>query len=165
MVLLGAKRSLRLASICRLLVMNGGEGLRRCGFFSTSATRKAPASRSSKMPSTWAALVGLQALAPCFTRRARKGGGAFPARQASRDQYSSGTKAWMARSRSHTRRRATDCTRPALRRVRTQEDLGDAGGRLAQLLDDLGLAEDGGVFGRKILLQVHPQFMGGQILD
>jgi len=50
-------------------------------------------------------------------------------------------------------------------RVGTQEDLGDAGSRLLQLLDDLGLAEDGGIFGRKILVQVHPQVMGRQILD
>ena len=166
-----------------------------------------------------------------------------PARQASRDQYSSGTKAMMARSRSHTRRRATDCTRPALRpvltfcqrmradlvahqavedapgllgivagpvqrhrvgqglldgllgqlqeqhpveavvllpqglgdvpgdglafpvRVGAQVDLRDIRRGLLQLLDDLGLAQDGDVFRGKIVLQVHPQLVGGQVPD
>ena len=50
-------------------------------------------------------------------------------------------------------------------RVRPQVDLRDVRRRLLQLLDNLGLPQDGDVFGRKIVLQVHPQLVFGQVLD
>jgi hypothetical protein len=49
-----------------------------------------------------------------FCNFAAKGGGFSPSRRAVMDQYSSGTKAWMARSLSQMMRTATDWTRPAL---------------------------------------------------
>ena len=54
-----------------------------------------------------------------LSSRAAKAGGSFPSRLAMIDQYSSGTKAWISRSRSVMTRTATDCTRPADKPRRT----------------------------------------------
>ena len=51
---------------------------------------------------------------PLLTSLAANGGGESASRWAVIDQYSCGTKIWMARSRSQMMRRATLCTRPAL---------------------------------------------------
>ncbi len=50
-------------------------------------------------------------------------------------------------------------------RVGGQVDLGDARRHFLQLLDDLGLTQDGDVFGLKVVLQVDPELMGRQVPD
>ena len=57
---------------------------------------------------------------PChWAKLALNDGGKRPSNSAVSDQYSTGSKARISRSRSQTKRTATDCTRPALRPRRT----------------------------------------------
>ena len=49
-------------------------------------------------------------------------------------------------------------------RVGAQVDLRDARRHFLQLLDDLGLSQDGDVFGLKVVLQVDPQLIWGRSL-
>ncbi len=63
-----------------------------------------------------AASLGSSAFCPRISFNvAVKSGGFFPLSRAWSDQYSTGTKAAISRSRSVMRRTATDCTRPAER--------------------------------------------------
>ena len=50
-------------------------------------------------------------------------------------------------------------------RVGAQENLRGVRRGLLQFLDDLGLPQDGDVFGLKVVLQVHSQLVFGQVLD
>ena len=62
----------------------------------------------------------LSTFCPChWAKRALNDGGKRPSNCAVSDQYSTGSKARISRSRSQTRRTATDCTRPALKPRRT----------------------------------------------
>ena len=116
MVFCTSKPSVREASCCSVAVVKGGAGLRRSSSLSTVPTVKraarmraaaasaidplSSASRSSSAPSiSISAAVNVpppSAMTPASTV-----------------QYSRGTKASISASRSHTRRSATDCTRPA----------------------------------------------------
>ncbi len=118
MVRAGWKPSLREASCWRREVTNGGVGWRRRSLRSTLTTvHVAPASPAST--ASTAAFVSRRnclwsSLRPSTSAsRATKGGGSRPSSSASTVQYSSGVKAWIARSRSQMMRTATDCTRPA----------------------------------------------------
>ena len=104
---------------CSLLVMNGGTALFFRSLVVTESTTQLAPSRSASTAFDSAALPTLM-FAPAFCRSlASNSGGTGPARRAVRVQCSSGTNATMSRSRSHTSRKATDWTRPALRPRRT----------------------------------------------
>ena len=120
----GLKPSLRLASCWRVLVVNGGAGLRFDFLTATEVTTGLPAAiasrwvvavSSSPISGFWPSIrtrsavnVAASGVAPCGARST-----------ASRVQYSRALKARISRSRSTTMRTATDWTRPAERPVRT----------------------------------------------
>ena len=104
--------------------MNGGVGFGVAPCASTLATRPVDAgvdaigastssTRASCVSSRVAALLSSLLVRRPATSRAANGGGAPPSSRASTVQYSSGTNAWISRSRSTMMRTATDCTRPA----------------------------------------------------
>ncbi len=117
MVRCAEKPSLREASCCRVEVVKGGAGLRLPGFFSTEATLKAAACTAARAAVAAAASPRsnlVSRLPWCLTRRPRNG--SEPAlTSASTVQYSWVLNRSISSSRSTTRRRATDCTRPAER--------------------------------------------------
>src|ERR1700761_1007054 len=117
MVRWAEKPSLREASCCRVEVVKGGEGKRRAGFFSTADTLNWPASTAALAARAEASLLrsNLASFLPaCLTSLARNG--SEPAEtSASTVQYSWVLNCSISISRSTTRRRATDCTRPAER--------------------------------------------------
>ena len=110
--------SLRLASICRVEVVNGGGGLRRVRFFSTEPTVKLPAStfalaalaRASVLMSNWSSRLPSRCVS-----RAAKGAPVGVWNRPSTLQYSRARNASISASRSQISRSATDCTRPAER--------------------------------------------------
>ena len=115
MVFFGEKFSLRDASCCNVLVMNGAAGFR---FFSfrliPSSTSSAPS--TSLTTASAIAWVGISAFFPStLSSLPWNVGFTFPSRSSVIDQYSSDLKALISFSRSHTMRNATDCTRPALK--------------------------------------------------
>ena len=118
MVWAGAKPSLRLASCCKVEVVNGGGGLRLAGLASMLATVKAAVSSaclnaSASAPVPMSRRCTLRPSAP--TSRASNSSPRGVARVAISDQYSRGTNFSISSSRSQTSRSATDCTRPAER--------------------------------------------------
>src|SRR4026209_1123679 len=113
MVFLALKWSLRLASCWSVEVMNGGAGFRRRSPRFTDFTVHAWPWRPL-ITAMVSASLGRSAFCPRTSLRvAGKSGGLLPSSLAWRDQYSTGTKAAISRSRSVMRRTATDCTRPA----------------------------------------------------
>ena len=119
MVRFGEKPSLRLASCCRLDVVNGGAGERFVFLTATSVTigrlaRIAAAWRSAVSPSP---ISGF--LPPIRTRSASNVSPFGAIRTAFSVQYSRAVNARISRSRSTTIRTATDCTRPAESPART----------------------------------------------
>ena len=119
MVFFELKRSLRAASCCRRLVMNGATGLRRFSLRSMVWTTKSlpwmswtirVASVSDGSTASWPFTL-------CSF--ASKGGGCAPARVAVIDQYSSERNASRSLSRSQISMSATDWTRPMLKPRRT----------------------------------------------
>jgi len=119
MVRLGLKPSLRLASCWRVLVVNGGDGLRREAFVPTESTT----GRSPRRAVAWCSAVSpslMSSVLPAIrTRAAVKVVPSAVASSASRVQYSRAVNARISRSRSTTIRTATDWTRPAERPLRT----------------------------------------------
>ena len=101
------------ASCCSFDVVNGGMGFRLRSRATTFATRKAAFSRSARTDFACSSLPISTFLPSFLTRLAGKTGGAAASRWATTVQYSSGTNARIARSRSQMSLRATDCTRPA----------------------------------------------------
>ncbi len=119
MVFLALKPSRLAASCWSLAVVKGGGGLRRRSLRSTEATVKRAFSISAARPRAVSPSVSSALCPSTLNRRARNSGGSAAARSASSVQYSTLTKASISRSRSTTRRTATDCTRPAERPRRT----------------------------------------------
>jgi len=116
MVRRAVKRSLRAASCWSLLVVKGGTGFRRFSLRVTEATRKSPAGLQLRQDPVCLPLRADRGLLALYPLELRRNSGGTPSVRASRavmDQYSAGTKARTSRSRSTTRRRATDWTRPA----------------------------------------------------
>ena len=117
MVRWAEKPSLRAASCCRVEVVKGGAGERLAGFFSTADTLNWPASTAALAARAEDSLLrsNLESFLPwCLTSLARNG--SEPAEtSASTVQYSWVWNCSISISRSTTRRRATDCTRPAER--------------------------------------------------
>ena len=116
MVRWALKPSLREASCCRVEVVKGGGGLRRAGFFSTDLTVNWPVSTARLASVGFVGVAEAELVQPLAVelvhQRARKG--SEPAEtSASTVQYSCALNASISISRSTTRRRATDCTRPA----------------------------------------------------
>src|SRR5262245_43413988 len=116
MVCAGAKPSLRLASCCKVAVVNGGGGLRLAGLASILATVKAAVSSarlnaSASAPVPMSRRCTLRPSAP--TSLASNSSPRGVASVAISDQYSRGTNFSISSSRSQTSRSATDCTRPA----------------------------------------------------
>jgi hypothetical protein len=110
---LAVKWSLRLASCCSVEVMKGGAGFRRRSPRVTDFTVQTAPWRAA-ITARVAASSGRAAFSPRTSLRlAMKSGGFLPLSLACSDQYSTGTKAAISRSRSVRRRTATDCTRPA----------------------------------------------------
>ncbi len=93
--------------------MKGGAGFRRRSPRVTDFTvQVAPV--SPVVTAVVAASSGRSAFSPRTSLRvATKSGGFWPLSLACSDQYSTGTNAAISRSRSVSRRTATDCTRPA----------------------------------------------------
>ena len=110
--------SFLLASCCSVLVVNGAGGLRRARLRSTCATLNVPASTAAFARFASSALLrsNCSSLRPsrCVSR-AVNGAPRGVVNPASTVQYSRARNTSISASRSHTRRRATDCTRPALR--------------------------------------------------
>ena len=99
--------------------MNGGGAFLRRSLRSTDSTTKRAFSTSACRAFVVASSFS-SALEPSTRESfAVNSGGSRAARSASRLQYSSGLNASISRSRSTTRRTATDCTRPAERPRRT----------------------------------------------
>ena len=95
--------------------MNGGVGLRLRSPRVTDRTVKRASSSDATSPCT-ACSSPSDAFAPATSLSvATNSGGSVDARRACSDQYSTGTNAWISRSRSTMRRTATDWTRPAER--------------------------------------------------
>ena len=93
--------------------MNGGEGFRRRSPRVTDLTMKRPPSREA-ISARVSASVASDAFSPATSLSvATNSGGSFAASRACSDQYSTGTNAWISRSRSTISRTATDWTRPA----------------------------------------------------
>ena len=99
--------------------MNGAAGFRRRSPRVTDFTvHCAPC--SDVITATVSASVPSSAFWPRTSRSvATNSGGTFPRSFAWSDQYSTGTNAWISRSRSVMSRTATDWTRPADRPRRT----------------------------------------------
>jgi len=93
--------------------MNGGAGLRLLSPRVTERTRKrAPSSRA--ITARVVASSASAAFSPSTSRSvAMNSGGSVAFSLAWSVQYSTGTNAWISRSRSTISRTATDCTRPA----------------------------------------------------
>ncbi len=118
MVCLAEKPSLREASICKVEVANGANGLRFTAFFSTATTRNSPFSIAALMAAASAPVLMSSFLSVVPSIALSRAGNSSPlavAITASMVQYSSVLKASISASRSHTRRKATDWTRPAER--------------------------------------------------
>ena len=112
-VFLAENPSLRPASCWSVEVMNGGAGLRRRSPRVTDRTTNGRPSRPAMSARVSASLVS-DAFSPRTSRSvASNCGGRLPVSRACSDQYSTGTKASISRSRSTISRTATDCTRPA----------------------------------------------------
>src|SRR5210317_504431 len=113
MVFLAENLNLRLASICMLLVMNGGAGCRFFLFLLTSETANSDPLSSLQILSavslslTRCFLAGAF-LPSIFSRLATNCGGFSPRRSVAMVQYSSGLKALMAWSLSQIILTATD---------------------------------------------------------
>ncbi len=110
--------SLRLASIWKLAVVNGGCGLRLTRRRSTPATLNCPASTAALAAAAFAASFRSNWSSRLPSRcvsRAVNGAPAGVVKCASTVQYSRARNASISASRSQTRRSATDCTRPAER--------------------------------------------------
>ena len=114
MVRVAVKPSLRLASCCMVLVINGGAGTRRRLPRETAATVKASPFTSARMASA-SAFVFTSSFLPSLSARRAVNFLACPGGHstASMFQYSSGLKASISFSLSTMRRTATLCTRPA----------------------------------------------------
>ena len=112
-VRLGLKPSLRLASCCSVLVVNGGAGLRFEGRVATESTT----GLSERSAAAWACAVSPSPISSALPAiRETSAPNCVPsgvASTASSDQYSRAVNAVISRSRSTTSRTATDCTRPA----------------------------------------------------
>ncbi len=118
----GEKPSLRLASCCSVLVVNGGDGLVFLLVTATLATR-GWSPRSASACAVAAGPSPIPGLAPSIrTSSAANRSPASVCSSASSVQYSRAVKARISRSRSTTMRVATDCTRPAERPPRTLRD-------------------------------------------
>ena len=99
-------------------MVNGGGGLRRTRLRSTEVTRKLPASTAafarnadaSSGRSNWSSFLPSRCVS-----RAVNAAPAGVVNAASTVQYSRARKTSISASRSQISRRATDCTRPALR--------------------------------------------------
>src|SRR6266481_5158811 len=119
MVWLALKASLREASCCKVEVVKGGKGLRRTVLRSTDDTWKgAPAAILATADCAAASLgrSNFSSLRPSrWVRRAVKTAPSSVAKITETVQYSCDLKASISASRSHTRRSATDWTRPAER--------------------------------------------------
>ena len=119
MVFFAVKWSLRPASCWSVEVMKGAAGFRRRSPRVTALTFHCPP-WSPVITASVTDSVGRSAFSPPTSFRvATNSGGVWPLSRAWSDQYSTGTKAWISRSRSVMRRTATDCTRPAERPRRT----------------------------------------------
>ena len=103
------------ASCCSVLVVKGAGACDLVTDFLTCATEYAPAASAASTSSACSLLPILHFLPARFSSVALKGEYFFPSSCSSAVivQYSSGLNAWISRSRSTTRRRATDCTLPA----------------------------------------------------
>ena len=111
---------MRDASCCIVEVMNGGAGRRRVSRLRTESTAYSAPSRSAAIAPARSASEIWMRFSPLSERSAALNvmgflfaASARLARLASIVQYSSGTNAWISRSRSTMRRSATDWTRPA----------------------------------------------------
>ncbi len=102
-----------LAACCRVEVINGALGLVVVGRSLTSAILYSPAFKSAIARSVCSLLVGRKVLPSSFLTSNLTASLPLVFKSANRSQYSSGMKALMDRSRSTTKRSATDCTRPA----------------------------------------------------
>ena len=95
--------------------MNGGAGFRRRSPRVTLLTTKRAPS-SDAMSSRVVCSLPSDAFSPATSFSvATNSGGSLAESFAWSDQYSTGTNAWISRSRSTISRTATDCTRPAER--------------------------------------------------
>ena len=93
--------------------MNGGAGFfLRSPRVTERTMKRAPSTRA--MTARVASSVASEAFSPSTSRSvAVNSGGSLAVRRACSVQYSTGTNAWISRSRSTISRTATDCTRPA----------------------------------------------------
>jgi len=108
MVFFAENLSFRMASCCSLLVINGGDGFLFTVFFCIFSTINF-SSDSSSMITFDVFSSGILIFPPFFlTSFAVNGGGELSSRWAVIDQYSSVSKAWMARSLSQMIRTVTD---------------------------------------------------------
>ena len=110
---------MRPASCCSVEVMKGGAGFfLRSPRVTERTTKRAPSSRAISARVEASSVSA--AFSPSTSRRlAVNSGGSVAFRRACNVQYSTGTKAWISRSRSTISRTATDCTRPALKPLAT----------------------------------------------
>ena len=121
-VRLGLKPSLRLASCWSVEVVNGGAGLRFWVLVAMEVTRGRRPSQRRRVSLGGLAVADLERLAVDLDELGLELVARSVARSARRVQYSRATKASISRSRSTTRRTATDWTRPAERPPRTLRD-------------------------------------------
>ena len=118
----GLKPSLRLASCWSVEVVNGGAGERFWVRVPTLVTLGWSASIAARWRSAVASSLTSSAAPSIRTTSAVNRSPAAVARSASIVQYSRAVKASISRSRSTTRRTATDWTRPADNPPRTLRD-------------------------------------------
>ena len=112
------------ADCCKVEVVNGANGLRLVSLVSRFETLyfapSRPARISSALPLSWMSILSM-VLSPTLASLASNSIGSFLVflTVATISQYSWGLNAKISRSRSATRRTATDCTRPADRPLAT----------------------------------------------
>ena len=115
MVFLTGKPRRVLAACCSVEVIKGADGFDWVGFSSRSATIKSDCSSSATIALVCASFFSSRGLPAFFTasRRMVSCLACWLWVLLWISQYSTGVKARISRSRSTTRRVATDCTRPA----------------------------------------------------